>query len=332
MSPTRPPPDRASVFSKPQVVFLLATLCCLLWGSAYPAIKNGYALFAIAADDIPGKLVFAGWRFLVAGGLLLLVARAMNKPLFAFSRRAFGALGLLGLTQTALQYVFFYIGLAYTTGVKGSILNATGTFFSVLLAHFIYHNDRLSYRKALGCTVGFGGVMVVNLAGGGGAGFDFQFTLLGEGFIVIAAFVLSAATIYGKRVSQRIDPMVMTGHQLALGGAALLAGGYASGGTLQGFSLASTALLAYMAVLSSAAFAIWATLLKHNRVGMVTVFNFLVPVFGALLSALFLGEDILEWRNALALAMVSAGIWWVTTERQPRAGVRQGADGPAPCR
>lgn len=72
-----------------------------------------------------------------------------------------------------------------------------------------------------------------------------------------------------------------------------------------------------MVVLSSAAFALWATLLKYNRVGMVTVYNFLIPVFGALLSAIFLGEDILQWRNALALAMVSAGIWWVTTEKTP---------------
>ena len=308
--------DSRNLFSGPKAVFLLATLCCLLWGSAYPAIKNGYAMFGIAADDIPGKLVFAGWRFLFAGWVLLVLARIMNKPVFRFSARDLGALGLLGVTQTTLQYVFFYIGLAYTTGVKGSILNATGTFFSVLLAHFIYHNDRLSYRKALGCAVGFAGVMVVNLAGGG-AGLDFEFTLLGEGFIVIAAFVLSAATIFGKRISQRMDSMVMTGHQLSIGGAVLLLMGYGGGGTLEGFTLASTALLAYMVVLSSAAFALWATLLKYNRVGMVTVYNFLLPVFGALLSAIVLGEDILQWRNALALAMVSAGIWWVTTEKTP---------------
>lgn len=314
--------DSRRYFSGPKAVLLLATLCCMLWGSAYPAIKNGYAMFNIAADDIPSKLVFAGWRFLFAGWVLLVLASLMKKPVFALTRRDLGALGLLGLTQTTLQYVFFYVGLAYTTGVKGSILNATGTFFSVLLAHFIYHNDRLSYRKVLGCTVGFAGVMVVNLAGGA-SGFDFEFTLLGEGFIVIAAFVLSAATIYGKRLSQRMDSMVMTGHQLAIGGAVLLAMGYGSGGTLQGFTVASTALLAYMVVLSSAAFAIWAALLKYNRVGMVTVYNFLIPVFGAVLSAIFLGEDILQWRNALALAMVSAGIWWVTTERSGDAGDRK---------
>ena len=204
-----------------------------------------------------------------------------------------------------------------TSGVKSSILNATGTFFSVLLAHFIYRNDRLSYSKALGCAVGFAGVMVINFGAGLGGLLQFEFTLLGEGFVVIAAGVLAAASIYGKRISQGIDPIVMTAWQLVVGGAALLAGGYGSGGALHGFTPASTALLAYMAVLSSLAISIWSLLLKYNRVSMVTAFNFMVPVFGAVLSALFLDESILEWRNGIALALVCAGIWLVTKEPAP---------------
>lgn len=303
-----------SVFSRPRYLILLATLCCLLWGSAYPAIKGGYALLGIARSDTAAQLVFAGWRFLLAGALLLVMAQLTGRRVWALAPVQWAQLGLLGLAQTALQYVFFYVGLANTTGVKGSILNATGTFFSVLLAHFLYANDRLSRRKALGCAVGFAGVMVVNLRGA--QGLDAEFTLLGEGFIVIAAFVLSAASIYGKRLSQRIDPMVMTGWQLGIGGLMLLLGGLAGGGDIRGWSAGSLALLGYMAVLSAVAFTLWAALLKHNRVGQVTVFNFLIPVFGALLSALFLGEAVLEWRNLAALVMVCGGIWLVTTEGQ----------------
>lgn len=303
-----------SVFSRPRYLILLATLCCLLWGSAYPAIKGGYALLGIARSDTAAQLVFAGWRFLLAGALLLVMAQLTGRRVWALAPVQWAQLGLLGLAQTALQYVFFYVGLANTTGVKGSILNATGTFFSVLLAHFLYANDRLSRRKAIGCAVGFAGVMVVNLRGT--QGLDAEFTLLGEGFIVIAAFVLSAASIYGKRLSQRIDPMVMTGWQLGIGGLVLLLGGLAGGGDIRGWSAGSLALLGYMAVLSAVAFTLWAALLKHNRVGQVTVFNFLIPVFGALLSALFLGEAVLEWRNLAALGMVCGGIWLVTTEGQ----------------
>jgi len=291
-------------------VFLLAILCCALWGSAFPAIKSGYALLQVAPTDIASQLLFAGWRFALAGVILLIVAVGMKKPVLAMSGRQAGQVALLGLTQTAIQYVFFYIGLAYATGVKSSIMNATSVFFSVVLAHFIYADDRLSGRKALGCLIGFLGVVVVNLGGGGEFGFDF--TLLGEGFIVIAAFVLAAASIYGKRLSRNLDPMVMTGWQLAIGGLILTAAGVAMGGRIQGLDLTSGTLLLYLALLSSVAFAVWSLLLKHNPVGMIAAFNFLIPVFGVSLSAFFLGESMLRWSYLIALILVCAGIWLVT--------------------
>ena len=290
-------------------MFLLASLCCLLWGSAYPAIKNGYVLFNIASNDIPSKLVFAGYRFFFAGLVLLGIAALCKKPLADFDRRMLGQITLLGLGQTTLQYVFFYIGLAYATGVKSSIMNATGTFFSVLLAHFIYKNDRLSVYKVLGCLVGFAGVMVVNFSSGL---LSFDFTLLGEGFVVISAFILSAGGIYGKKLSQRMDSVVLTGYQLTIGGAVLLAAGFATGGALSGLTFKSAILMVYMVALSSAAFSIWTLLLKYNRVSTVAVFNFMIPIFGTLLSAMFLGESFLEWKNALALVLVCVGIWLVT--------------------
>ncbi|MCM5682185.1 DMT family transporter [Schlegelella sp. S2-27] len=313
MSPAAAVPS-ASLFTDRRMVAVLATLCCLLWGSAYPAIKNGYALFGIAPADVASQLVFAGYRFLFAGLVLCAFAACRGAAVLQPMRGHWRATAVLGLSQTTLQYFFFYVGLSHTTGVKGSIMNATGTFFSVLLAHFIYHNDRISHRKLLGCGLGLAGVMAVNFSGDL---LQFEFTLLGEGFVVIAAFVLSAAAIYGKRLSQQLDPLLMTGWQLGIGGVALLAIGYGTGGHLSGFTVASTALLAYLVLLSSAAFALWSALLKVNRVSTVTAFNFLVPVFGALLSAAFLQESVLQWKNAVALVLVCYGIWLVTVQRPP---------------
>ncbi|CAM8674952.1 DMT family transporter [Leclercia adecarboxylata] len=298
----------APLFSRKNIVFASATLCCLLWGSSYPAIKSGYELFHIATNDIPSKVVFAGYRFVFAGLLLLLLALAQRKPIGRLSPRQFGQLTILGLTQTTIQYTFFYIGLAYTTGAKGSIMNATATFFSVMLAHFIYQNDRISYNKALGCILGFAGVMIVNFNSGLQ---DFHFVWNGDGFVVLAAFILSAATLYGKRISQTVDPMVMTGWQLAIGGVMLVAGGYITGGTLAVPSVKAAAILGYLTLLSSVAFALWSLLLKHNRVSMIAPFNFLVPVAGTVLSAIFLGENILEIKYVVALVLVCSGIWWV---------------------
>lgn len=49
------------------VVFLLAIMCCLLWGSAFPSIKIGYNLFGIDSTDIMSQILFAGIRFFLAG-------------------------------------------------------------------------------------------------------------------------------------------------------------------------------------------------------------------------------------------------------------------------
>ncbi|ENF7814364.1 DMT family transporter [Enterobacter soli] len=301
-------PLSVPIFARKNVAYACATLCCLLWGSSYPAIKSGYELFSIATDDIPSKVVFAGYRFLFAGLILLLFALAQRKPIARLTTKQFGQLTLLGLTQTSIQYTFFYIGLAYTTGVNGSIMNATGTFFSVLLAHFIYHNDKLSYNKTLGCILGFAGVMLVSFHSGLS---EFRFVWNGDGFVVLAAFILSAATLYGKRISQTVDPTVMTGWQLAIGGAVLVAGGYATGGTLEVHSPKAVVVLGYLTLLSSVAFALWSVLLKVNRVSMIAPFNFVVPVAGTVLSAIFLGENILDIKYVVALVLVCSGIWWV---------------------
>ena len=129
--------------------------------------------------------------------------------------------------------------------------------------------------------------------------------------MVLAAFILSAATLYGKRISQTVDPTVMTGWQLAFGGLVLVGGGYLTGGTLEVHSSAAVLVLAYLTLLSSIAFALWSVLLKHNRVSMIAPFNFVIPVAGTVLSAIFLSENIFEPKYAVALVLVCAGIWWV---------------------
>lgn len=303
----------SAFFTRTRVVLVCASLCCLLWGSAYPAIKTGYLLLGIAREDVATQLVFAGYRFVGAGALLLVFAAISGKSLTGLSGRQFAQLASLGVGQTSLQYVFFYIGLAHTTGVKASILNAVGVFFSVLLAHGLYANDRLTSRKLVGCLMGFAGVLTVNL--GGDVGLEFHW--LGEGFIILAALVLSSASIYGKRISQGMDSVVMTGYQLAVGGGVLWAVGLVLGGKVSAFTVQSAALLGYLSALSAVAFALWGILLKYNKVSKVTIYNFLIPVFGAGLSAVFLNESLWAWKNLAALALVSLGIWWVSQPQKP---------------
>lgn len=265
-------------------VFLPALLCTALWGSAVPGVKSGYALFAIAGDDVPAKLFFAGLRFTIAGLLVLaLVLLRRETPLLPKRDAWPGILALSG-AQTILQYIFFYLGLGNTTGVRGSVLSATSTFFAVFAAHIAFRDDRMNLRKAMGCALGFAGVLVI-LSGAGLGGQGVKFT--GEGFMLISALGQGLGAGISRKITLGRDPMVITGWQLTFGGLVLLG---------------------YLALLSATAFTVWTMLLKYHPVGKVTVYMFLIPVFGSLLSAIVLHESVFTIRNLCALLLVCAGI------------------------
>lgn len=308
--------DKEKFYTNRKNIIILATICCMLWGSAYPAIKSGYLMFNIESQDIASKLIFAGYRFTLAGIFVLIVQMLSKKNIFDLSLKRLGQVTLMGVMQTTLQYIFFYVGLSYTTGVRGSIVNGTGTFFSILLAHFIYKNDKLNINKIVGCIVGFIGVIIVNLKGDSLGGSSFAF--MGEGFIMISAFMLSISSIYGKKITQNQDASIVTGYQLFIGGIILTVLGFILGGELHGFTFKSTSLLIYMGLLSAVAFVIWTQLLKYNKVGIISVFNFLVPIFGTILSAIFLGENIFDIRILIALILVCSGIYLVYRNKEDK--------------
>lgn len=280
---------------------LPAVLCTALWGSAAPCVKKGYELFEIAAGDSFSQLVFAGWRFTLAGVLVLLVAACMGHRIRP-KRGEYRAIFMISLFQSMLQYVCYYIGLAGTTGTKASVLSGTQTFFALLLAHALLENDRLTRRKTLGCVLGFAGVLVLGLGGLDG------FRLHGDGLILLSAVSAGAGALVSRIYTPGRDPMLLTGWQLALGGTFLGLLGRLGGGALGSVTAGGAALLGYMIVLSAAAFTIWTALLGRFPVGRVSLFGFLIPVFGAVFSALVLGENIMTVRNLLSLLLVSGGI------------------------
>ncbi len=120
-----------TILTKTGVVILLVAVCGILWGSAFPSVKTGYELFQIAPEDNASKLLFAGIRFGMAGLVTILFASLKKKAGLParpaqYCRHPGAGTG----AQTTLQYVFFYLGLANTTGVKASIFGAVSTFFS----------------------------------------------------------------------------------------------------------------------------------------------------------------------------------------------------------
>ncbi len=294
-------------FTRPLNILIIAAIATALWGSAIPAIKIGYELFGITESTVPVKLLFAGIRFFLAGLFVIAFNCIVHKGFIYPRRDEIKSVIALGLVQTTLEYIFFYLSLVYLTGVKGSILNSIGNFFAVIIAHFAFADDRINTRKALGCILGFSGVVLCCFE----QGLDFSFTFRGDGFILIAAFCFALGSVMTKFITRKSDSVTVTGWQLAIGGAILIAIGIIFGGTLTLPSLKALMMLIYLAVLSSLAFTLWAQLLKYNPVGKISVYCFLNPVFGIILSGIMLGESIFNIRTALSLLLVCLGIYIV---------------------
>lgn len=306
----------SSILTKPIMVCLLASVCCALWGSAYPCVKLGYGLFGIDTQHTPSILLFAGMRFFLAGILAVLIGSvAARRPLLPRTVRTWRHIGHLSLLQTIIQYVFFYIGLANTTGVKASIIGASSAFVALLIAAVLFRQEQLSARKLAGCAIGFAGVVLVNLNQGGlGGGFH----ITGEGFIFLSTISYAFSSVFLKRYSTEDNPVLLSGWQFVVGGAVMMACGGIAGGHPGQIAPLAPLMLFYLGCISAVAYSLWGILLKYNPVSRVTVFSFMTPVFGVLLSALLLQENAqaLGPISLAALVLVCAGIY--TVNRAPK--------------
>ena len=177
------------------VVCLLAMVCCALWGSAFPCIKVGYRLFQIDSADTATQILFAGCRFTIAGIMVILFGSILQGRFLKAGKGDLPRIGKICLLQTVVQYFFFYVGLAHTTGVKGSIVEASNVFLAILVSSLIFHQEKLDQKKVLGCIVGFAGVVLINLSG---SNVDMSFNLTGDGFIFISAIAYALSSVLIK--------------------------------------------------------------------------------------------------------------------------------------
>lgn len=305
LSQTSDTNQKANIFRKPLVIALLATFSCFLWGSAFPSLKVSYGLLNIADSPWSVKMQFAGYRFFLAS-LLIFAFMMITRMDWKLKRSEFLPLLTLGIFQTTIQYIFFYVGIGNTTGVIGSILTATGTFFSLILPHFYYKDDKLTLNKMLGLVIGFSGVIFMNF---GKDGLQSQFTFLGEGILIISSFVGASANIYAKETSADINPVKCNAYQMFFGSLIMI---FASlplaGGNQIHFSLSSFPIFLWLAFISGAAYTLWYVLLKHNKVSKVSIFKFETPLWGSLLSALFIVGESITPMTLVALIMTILGI------------------------
>lgn len=269
-------------------------------------------MFEIASEDVAAQILFAGCRFTLAGILALLIGSGLSRTVLLPKRQSWGKILKLSMLQTVVQYVFFYVGLANTTGVKASIIEGVNVFIAILVASLIFRQEALTARKMIGCVIGFCGVVLVNLTG---SGLDLNLKFTGEGFIFLSTIAYAFSSVYLKRYAKEENPVILSGWQFIVGGIIMMLCGFAAGGCLHVWSVHGVAMLIYMAMISAVAYSLWGILLKYNPVSKVAVFGFMNPVFGVILSALLLDEsDSIGIMCVVALALVCVGIYIVNMQ------------------
>lgn len=289
------------------LVVVLAICCCVMWGSITPVVKVSYDYFQISTGDIPGLTVFAGVRYILCGLVGIAFGSVKNRSLLRPKKSSWGMILKLALVQTFIQQLSFYISMSHISGINGSILGCLNNFFSIFIACLVFHQEKLTARKLLGCALGFLGVVCINLNAGS---ISTNISLAGEGAMLIACITCGASYAMSKQYSPHEDVLVLMAYQFFLGGIALTLVGLAMGGTFHGTSVAGYALFSYMVVMPITAFTIWGTLLKSSQVSQLSAFGFINPITGVILSALFLKESqqVSPIQCILALALVSVGI------------------------
>jgi len=259
----------------------LAVFYIVLWASAYVPSKVG----ATAAP----ALWFLVARFLTAGLVMAVIAIALQR---SFPRRGLDWLIYAGLGVLAnaayLGLTYLALGRGLSAGI-GSIVASTNPLVVALVAPSLLH-EPLTRLKFLGLALGFGGVVGVVLARGGGTSARPEDVALA--FLGVCANV--GSTIVFKRARAGTDLLAINTIQLLAAGLAVIpAALLLEGAPVVQLTPALIASFAYLvAVLSVGASLLWFWLLSRGDASRVSAFYFLTPVFGLLFGALFLSETV----------------------------------------
>lgn len=168
----------------------------LAWGSSFLWIK-------IAVQEI-GPFQLVGLRILFGLiGLALVVA--YRRSVWPQDRRVLAALLVLGLTNTALPFVFISWAEQFIDSAVASVLNSSVPLFTMLIAHIFLSDDRMTRQRVVGLAIGFAGVVALawsDLRAG------LQLNLLAQGAMLLAVMFYAGSSVFARRNTQGVSPSI----------------------------------------------------------------------------------------------------------------------------
>lgn len=266
----------------------LLLLLSLFWGASF-------FFYKILADAMGPFTVVLGRMGIAAVVMnVILAARGERLPPVAQWRPYF----VMAALNCVLPYALFAYSERHISSGLASIINAMTPIFTVLVAHWWTHNEKLSWNKATGVALGLLGVTV--LIGPGALADIGGKNVLGEMACLMATVSYGFAGVYGRRFAgQSLIKVVTLQMTAATLMAAPLAAVFEHPWTAPMPGLAAWGAIAGIAVISTVlAFFIYFHILAKAGATSISLVTFLIPVSAVFLGVMFLNETV----NAGAVA------------------------------
>ena len=214
---------------------------------------------------------------------------------------------LFALVNTALHYLFSYVGLGYLPSSRSTILDSMNGFFAIILSCIIFEDDKFSKFKALGCILGFGGILLINIEPG--QNFFQGISFRGDGMILLNALCGAFGGIITRIISKKMDMTVATGLSMTIGGGLLCIIsaiiGPASKWTI---NIKSIITMVGLILISAVCFGVYNQLLAYHPISKIAIFNAFIPILGVIFSSIILGEP-MRIKYIIAGCMVAFGVY-----------------------
>jgi len=287
----------AALKGKALIAYLIV---CVFWGSTYLAIKVG-------VTELP-PFLFAGLRFLVAGLILLAVARALGDPLPRKSD--WRTLAIVGLLLLAGGNSFVVWSEQYIASGIASIFVVTVAMWTALFDAIIPGGSSdLNWRVVAGLLLGFLGTLL--LVGATPAEI-LAADKRGPLALTMASASWSLGSVYAKRHPTQASPYMGAAFQMIVGGGAV-----ALVGTMLGewaswhLSTRGIGAIAYLVIFGSIlGYSAYSYALRHASATIVGTYAYVNPVIAVLLGWLLLHEPV-GARTFIAMGMILMAVIWI---------------------
>lgn len=293
----------------PQTVAAQRSMTPLEWGLLLllAGIWGGSFFFnQVALRELPVFTVVVSRVVLAA--LILLVIMALRQERMPRDRRIWVAFFGMGLLNNAIPFTLIVAGQQHLTSGVAAILNASTPLFTVILAHFLTVDERMTSNKLVGVLIGFAGVAAMI---GLGSLREMGVAVIAECLILGAAISYAFAGIFGRRFRRMgVSPMATATGQVIASSLMLLPLALVIDRpwTLPVPSLTTIAALIGVAALSTAlAYVLYFRILATAGATNLSLVTFLVPVSAILLGSLVLGETLMP-RHFVGMALIGVGL------------------------